>query len=109
MLPALDHFRKHPLMYVGIGIPDVQVYLNGLTHAFSLAYPDLNFQAMYEQVLKERGWLHSTRPAWVVMEEQGLAPDVIRQTLLDLHYETWKRLANLSQPETTTPGGGVRK
>lgn len=109
MLFAIEHISKRPRMYVGRGIPETQVFLDGFRTAINLAFPNLGFDQTHLEVRKEHGWWHSTTPAWELMKQQGLSDDEIMQKLLDMHFEAWKRIAESLEPETTTTGNGVPK
>lgn len=94
---------------MGVDVPDAQVFIEGFVSAVSLTYPDVDFQAVHAEVLKEHGWWDNTISAWRLMQEHGLTEDEIKRKLMDLHYEAWKRIAESLQPETTTTGNGVSK
>jgi hypothetical protein len=106
-LVTLDYIRKHPLMFMSADVPAVQNFMTGFQMAWSLAYPETNFSDKFQQLATDRGWNSTTKPVWLLMQEQGLSADAIIQELLDLHYETWKQVVQSSEPEILHVSNGA--
>ncbi len=94
LLKGLDHVRQRPGMYFSSEVPAVVNFIEGFRLACALLGSVANYDAIYKQVIEERGWKWSSQPIWTQMKERGLNDDAIIAELFDIQMMLWQRIPN---------------
>lgn len=93
---VLEHIHKHPGMYFSGMAPAVVNFLEG----FKLAIAPEDFEPVYADVIRQRGWEISSKAVWQQMQEKGFDEDAVNAEMLAIYLDVWREIERQQKQNT---------
>lgn len=97
-IQALEYIHRHPGMFFSESAPAVVNFLEG----FKMALAPADFDVVYANILRKRGWDAAAKAVWEQMREQKYDEAAINAEMLAIYLDVWREIEGRSPQETAS-------